>query len=142
MTALRHFSLSCCILCAMAGVFKIFWPENSFKPVINTVLLLYILASALRMGTATDWQAFAVEVRGWTHTEQDAQDYTAYAQTLGRELSAEALGTMLYDHGIRASVVLRDGVCHVRLAMEDDRAAAEKLLEENSGAMAYVLEEP
>ena len=47
MQAIRHLALGVCVLCALAGVVRIFWPENSYKPVINTVLLLYIVSSVL-----------------------------------------------------------------------------------------------
>ena len=55
MQAIRHLALGVCVLCALAGVVRIFWPENSYKPVINTVLLLYrryFLWEARRIGPA------------------------------------------------------------------------------------------
>src|SRR5699024_9016053 len=50
---LRSIALGVCVLCAAGGVIQIFWPENGYKPVINTVLVLYIVTSVLQMrGTA------------------------------------------------------------------------------------------
>ena len=54
MQAIRHLALGVCVLCALAGVVRIFWPENSYKPVINTVLLLYIVSSVLSVGSTAD----------------------------------------------------------------------------------------
>lgn len=140
MASLRHFALGCCILCSMAGMIRIFWPENSFKPVINTVLLLYIVASVLRMAHASDWNGFAAEIHNWSMPVVDTDAYTDYTEALGVEVSAEAIGTLLRQSGIRASVILEDGICHVRLADVGDYQAAHNLLDQYSGALPFVLE--
>ncbi len=140
LAALRHFALGCCLLCSLAGMVRIFWPENSFKPVINSVLLLYIVASVLRIAHASDWNGFAVEIRNWSMPAVDPQEYTGYTETLGIEASAQAIGLLLRQNGIRASVVLEDGVCHIRLADPEDSPAAHALLDEYSGTLPFVLE--
>lgn len=140
MASLRHFALGCCLLCSLAGMIRIFWPDNSFKPVINTVLLLYIVASVLRIAHASDWSGFAVEIRNWSVPAVDPETYPSYTEDLGVEVSAEAIGTLLRQNGIRASVVLEDGVCHVRLADPSDSQAADALLDQYSGALPFVLE--
>ena len=43
MDTLCHAALVCCILSALAGLVRTFWPQNGFKPVINAVLTLYIV---------------------------------------------------------------------------------------------------
>ena len=48
MTSLRHIALGCCVLSALAGILRLFWPENGFKSVINAVLVLYILTDYSR----------------------------------------------------------------------------------------------
>lgn len=65
MQAIRHLALGVCVLCALAGVVRIFWPENSYKPVINTVLLLYIVSSVLSVGSTADWAGFAAGLRSF-----------------------------------------------------------------------------
>ena len=48
MTSLRHIALGCCVLSALAGILRLFWPENGFKSVINAVLVLYILTDVYK----------------------------------------------------------------------------------------------
>ena len=49
MTSLRHLALGCCVISALAGMLRLFWPENGFKTVINAVLVLYILTAGIQM---------------------------------------------------------------------------------------------
>ena len=46
MAAVRSAAFGCCVLSTVAGLVRIFWPENGFKPVINAVLALYIITAA------------------------------------------------------------------------------------------------
>lgn len=139
MTALRHFALGCCITCAIAGMIRIFWPENAFKPVINTVLLLYILSSALYMANGTDWQAMIKELRRWTTATAATPDYSAYGAELGLQASVQEIRKLLEDHGVQATVVLRGGRCKILLARPASRQKAEEILEEYAGALPYDL---
>ena len=41
MESFRHLALGCCVLSALAGMLRLFWPDNGFKSVINAVLVLY-----------------------------------------------------------------------------------------------------
>ena len=50
MTSLRHIALGCCVLSALAGMLRLFWPENGFKSVINAALVLYIFNSGRAAG--------------------------------------------------------------------------------------------
>ena len=49
MTSLRHIALGCCVLSALAGILRLFWPENGLKSVINAVLVLYILTVGVQL---------------------------------------------------------------------------------------------
>ena len=62
MDALRHMALGCCVISTVAGMIRVFWPENSFAPVINAVLALYIITAGLQMIQGTNWQNLATEV--------------------------------------------------------------------------------
>ena len=143
MTAVRHFALGCCILCAAAGVIRIFWPDNQFKPVINTVLLLYILTSALNMGRGTDWSAFGAEVRSFeTQASPSAaqeKSYTDYAVELGQESAVAGLSSLLEKQGVDAAVELQDGECKVTVKNAEDLATADTLLRANSGSLPYSI---
>ncbi len=77
MQAIRHLALGVCVLCALAGVVRIFWPENSYKPVINTVLLLYIVSSVLSVGSTADWAGFRA---GWYCWVFGGFFYTSFAR--------------------------------------------------------------
>lgn len=139
MQSVRHLALGVCILCAGAGMIRIFWPETTFKPVINAVLLLYIIASALPVGLAADWQGLAAELRRTStpQTSDSAAEYETYQKLLGLQASSEALETILEDHQIEATVSLQDGVCVVELAQAEDEEAAQALLEQYGGSMPY-----
>ena len=138
MDTLRHLALGVCVLCAAGGVIQIFWPENSYKPVINTVLVLYIVTSVLQMrGTAAgrlpeiDWQALPSQV--------ESDDYQQYAQQLARESSALALTRLLQEAGIEAETLLDDGGLTVRLADAADAARAQEILDANRGTLPCTI---
>ena len=63
MTSLRHLALWCCVISALAGMLRLFWPENGFKTVINAVLMLYILTAGVQMVRGIDWHGLADELR-------------------------------------------------------------------------------
>ena len=120
---LRSIALGVCVLCAAGGVLQIFWPENGYKPVINTVLVLYIVTSVLQMrGTAggrlpqIQWDAL--------QPEAGIADYQAYADRLAQESSAAALGSLLADAGIETERRLADGVCRGQMAGAAEKARA------------------
>lgn len=136
MTQIKQFALSCCLLCTLGGAVRIFWPENRFKPVINTVLLLYIVASVLPVWSGADWQGLSAALRGWTRGTA-AVDYSAYAAELGRQASAEAISAQLQAHGIAAAVSVTEGLCTVTLAPGADAALAEELVRAACGTLPY-----
>lgn len=139
MTALRHTALGCCILTAFAGMIRVFWPDNGMKPVINAVLVLYIIASVLRAGTEIDWQGLTGELRNWTQQESTSADYSEYLRQAAERASGQALQTILEEAGIRASVHISGTVCIVHLADAEDEADAKKLLEQNGGTLEFQI---
>ena len=92
-----------------------FLAENSYKPVINTVLLLYIVSSVLSVGSTADWAGFAAGLRSFSLQQAQAEDFTAYRESLARQASAEALGALLAEQGIEATVSLQGEQCTVTL---------------------------
>ena len=52
MESFRHLALGCCVLSALAGMLRLFWPDNGFKSVINAVLVLYILTAGCLLYTS------------------------------------------------------------------------------------------
>lgn len=142
MTAVRNLSLSCCLLCAMAGVVRMFWPENGFKPVINTVLALYIVASVLPMALDTDWAAVAGQLRGWARGTATAVDYSGYAAILGQRASATALQEQLTAAGIDCTVTVTEQGCTVTLRDAAVLAQAQALVAVACGDMPYWIQGP
>lgn len=140
MQILRQAALGLCLLCAAAGIIRIFWPDNRFKSVINTVLLLYILTSVLQTGMGTDWNAIAKEIDGFSVQSQPPADWTAYQEQLGLDVSIQALETLFSQSKIAAEFSWDNGTLHVLLDNTADTAAAQNLLEENSGSLPYLLE--
>ena len=65
MDTLCHAALVCCILSALAGLVRTFWPQNGFKPVINAVLTLYIITSVLHAVSGLNWQNFAAQLQNF-----------------------------------------------------------------------------
>ena len=140
MQSIRQMALGVCLLCAVAGMIRIFWPDNHFKPVINTVLLLYILTSVLQTGAGTDWNAVARGIGGFSSRNPAAADLSTYEEQLGLEVSARALGTLLEQKGIKADWTLEGETLHILLDNSADMAAAQSILEENSGTLSFILE--
>lgn len=139
MQSLRQIALGICLLCAAAGMIRIFWPDNRFKPVINTVLLLYILTSAVQTGANADWHAAAAEISRFTPPPTLSGDPADYEGPLIREVSARALESVLTQNGIQASYAWEgETLC---ITVEDgDLSLARELLAQNSGSLSVRLE--
>lgn len=95
MDTLCHAALVCCILSALAGLVRTFWPQNGFKPVINAVLTLYIITSVLQAASGMNWQGFAAQLQSFASQSAPGEDYTAYGAELAMQESAAALQKLL-----------------------------------------------
>lgn len=91
MDTLCHAALVCCILSALAGLVRTFWPQNGFKPVINAVLTLYIITSVLHAVSGLNWQNFDAQLQNFASQSAPGEDYTAYGAELAMQESAAAL---------------------------------------------------
>ena len=130
MDSLRHAALGCCVLCAFAGVLRVFWPENSMKSVINMVLTLYIIASAVQLAAGYDWAGLSAELRGWTRQQAEIRDYTDFGLV-------QTVQTGLKQAGISATVTMKNGICHVLVTYPRDAEAARTLLPELCGEVPF-----
>ena len=102
MTSLRHLALGCCVISALAGMLRLFWPENGFKTVINAVLVLYILTAGVQMVRGIDWHGLADELRNLPAGGSTA-DYEAYRRELARRwISATKRPSSLFWPSTRA----------------------------------------
>lgn len=138
MTSLRHLALGCCVLSALAGMLRLFWPENSFKPVINAVLVLYIITAGMQMLRGLDWDDLVKELRSLpTAQEQEAADYSGYSQSLALTASVDAVRQVLRGAGIDAAVSLEDGACVITPVDIRDKPAIEALLAVNAGTLPW-----
>lgn len=140
MRTIRQMALGICLLCAVAGIIRIFWPDNRFKPVINTVLLLYILTSVLQTGMGTDWNTIAKEIDGFNAQSPSPADWTVYQEQLGLRVSIQALETLFSQSNIPATFSWDNNTLHILLENASDAAAAQNLLEANGGSLPYLLE--
>ena len=95
MTSLRHIALGCCVLSALAGILRLFWPENGFKSVINAVLVLYILTVGVQLVHGLDWDGLVRELRSLPDG-QDTADYSDYSRELALAASLRSAGRMAY----------------------------------------------
>lgn len=95
MDTLCHAALVCCILSALAGLVRTFWPQNGFKPVINAVLTLYIITSVLHAVSGLNWQNFDAQLQNFASQSAPGEDYTAYGAELAMQESAAALQKLL-----------------------------------------------
>ena len=127
MTSLRHLALGCCVLSALAGMVRLFWPDNSFKLVINAVLALYIITAGVQMVRGLDWAGVA----------QELPDYSSYRRELALTASVEAVREVLQSAGINAAVSWQDGVCVITPVDIRDKSAIEALLAVNAGTLPW-----
>ena len=138
MTTLRHLALGCCVLSTLAGILRLFWPENGFKPVINAVLALYIITAGVQMAHGIDWGGILAELRALPADGGAGEtDYSAYQQDVALLASAEAVREVLRTAGIDAAVSLEDGVCVVTPVDVRDKDAITSLLAVNAGALPW-----
>ena len=114
MDTLCHAALVCCILSALAGLVRTFWPQNGFKPVINAVLTLYIITSVLHAVSGLNWQNFDAQLQNFASQSAPGEDYTAYGAELAMQESAAALQKLLRQSGIESVVQPQAGGVHVR----------------------------
>ena len=140
MDTLCHAALVCCILSALAGLVRTFWPQNGFKPVINAVLTLYIITSVLQAASGMNWQGFAAQLQNFASQSAPGEDYTAYGAELAMQESAAALQKLLRQSGSESVVQPQAGGVHVRLVYPADREQAETLLQNFAGNLPYTLE--
>lgn len=137
MDTIRHMALGVCVISTVAGMIRVFWPENGFAAVINAVLALYIITAALQMVRGTDWQELATELYRLPVQEQQPAEYEAYGKAIGLASSLEAVRTVLRQAGIEASVQMQENVCCVILPHSEDKARAEAVLASSCGTLSY-----
>ena len=136
MTSLRHIALGCCVLSALAGILRLFWPENGFKSVINAVLVLYILTVGVQLVHGLDWDGLVRELRSLPDG-QDTADYSDYSRELALAASVDAVREVLRNAGINAAVSWQNGVCVITPADPRDKPAIEALLAVNAGDLPW-----
>lgn len=130
MDSLRHAAFGCCVLCAFAGMLRVFWPENGMKSVINMVLTLYIITSVVQFAAGTDWAGLSAELRGWTRQQAEIRDYTDFGLV-------QTVQTGLNQAGISATVTMKNGVCHVLVTYPRDMETARDLLPDLCGEAPF-----
>lgn len=137
MDAIRRMALGLCVLSAVGGILQIFWPDNSYKPVINTVLVLYIVASVFQMRP----NAEMLPNLHWEFRQQtpDTAQYQQYTESLVWEASAQALQDLLQQAGIAARVQLDNGTCRIYLQDPQQRDKAAQLIQDNRGSLPCEL---
>lgn len=136
MTSLRHMALGCCVLSALAGLLRLFWPENGFKSVINAVLVLYILTVGVQMVRGLDWDGVVRELRSLPDV-QNTTDYSDYSRELALTASVDAVRQVLRDAGIDAAVSWQDTLCVITPTDPRDKPAIEALLAVNAGELPW-----
>lgn len=138
MEMVRHIALGCCVLSTVAGVIRIFWPENGFAPVINAVLVLYIITAGLQMLRGTDWQGLTAQLYALSDVAPlQSDEYAEYSRQVARTASAEAVRQALAQAQIEAVVTMEDQGCQVELLHKEDRSRAEAVLAASCGELEY-----
>ena len=140
MAALRSAAFGCCVLSTVAGLVRVFWPENGFKPVINAVLALYIITAGVQIVRGTSWADLAAQLAPSAGSAAASEaEVDAYRQTLTDQAAAQALRDVLSASGMDAAVSRTDAGWRVTLVHAADRARAEALLAANCGAIPYEI---
>ena len=125
------------MLSALAGMLRLFWPDNGFKSVINAVLVLYILTAGIQMLGGIDWDSIVLTLRSLPAGQsRPSADFSAYSRELGLTASVEAVREVLQGAGIRAAVS-----CVITPVDIRDRTAIETLLAVNAGALPWCIAE-
>ena len=142
MESFRHLALGCCVLSALAGMLRLFWPDNGFKSVINAVLVLDILPAGIQLLGGIDWDSIVLTLRSLPSGQsRPSADFSAYSRELGLTASVEAVREVLQGAGIRAAVSWQDGRCVITPVDIRDRAAIETLLAVNAGDLPWCIAE-
>lgn len=139
MEAIRHMALGCCVISTLAGMIRVFWPENTFAPVINAVLALYIITAGLQMLRTTDWQGLTAQLYSLSAATAQQADYADYGAAVAQETSAEAVRSVLQQAGVEAAVTLQDGLCRVELVHSSDADRARALLASACGDLPWEI---
>lgn len=140
MAAVRSAAFGCCVLSTVAGLVRIFWPENGFKPVINAVLALYIITAAVQIVRVADWADLAAQLAPATDSASASEnEVDAYRRALTDEAAAQALRDVLTASGIEAAIARTDTGWQVTLVHPADRPRAEALLAANCGTIPYEI---
>ena len=140
MAAVRSAAFGCCVLSTVAGLVRVFWPENGFKPVINAVLALYIITAAVQIVRVADWGSLAAQLAPMTgRTLASDSEVDAYRRALTDEAAAQALRDVLSASGIEAAVARKGEGWQVTLVHPADRQQAEALLTANCGTIPYEI---
>ena len=133
MAAVRSAAFGCCVLSTVAGLVRIFWPENGFKPVINAVLALYIITAAVQIIRVADWAGIAAELAPASDSSSVSDsEVGAYRRTL-------TLRDVLAASGIEAAIARTDTGWQVTLVHAADGQKAEALLAANCGTIPYEI---
>ena len=140
MAAVRSVAFGCCVLSTVAGLVRIFWPENGFKPVINAVLALYIITAAVQIIRVADWAGIAAELAPASDSSSVSDsEVGAYRRTLTDEAAAQALRDVLAASGIEAAIARTDTGWQVTLVHVADSQKAKALLAANCGTIPYEI---
>ena len=136
MAAVRSVAFGCCVLSTVAGLVRIFWPENGFKP----VLALYIITAAVQIIRVADWAGIAAELAPASDSSSVSDsEVGAYRRTLTDEAAAQALRDVLAASGIEAAIARTDTGWQVTLVHAADGQKAEALLAANCGTIPYEI---
>lgn len=139
METVRHLALGCCVLSTLAGVIRIFWPDNGFAPVINAVLALYIISAGFQMLQGSDWQLLTSQLYKIPPVSDHPAEFDDYNRQLGISASVEAVGQVLSQAGIEAVVQWNGSCCEIQLVKEADKARAQSILEASCGDLPYEI---
>lgn len=141
MDTLCHAALVCCILSALAGLVRTFWPQNGFKPVINAVLTLYIITSVLHAVSGLNWQNFDAQLQNFASPERPRRGlYRLRRRACHAGIRRSTAKAFARQSGIESVVQPQAGGVHVRLVYPADREQAETLLQNFAGDLPYTLE--
>ncbi|MGN0984401.1 MAG: hypothetical protein ACI4OI_06120 [Gemmiger sp.] len=137
MASITQIALGCCILSALAGMLRSFWPSNGFRSVINAVLTLYIIAALVEMGVGADWSGLVHDLHEWTQESTAPTDYRVFGEAVEEEAILSAVQEVLRQGGVEATVTIEQGICLVLPVNPADKPRAETLLAQNCAALAY-----
>ena len=107
MEVVRHWALTFCMCCILAGIVRVIVPPKGTAGVLKTVLALYILLSAITPSVKTDWSGMWKQLTEFPGAApRQLFSLNELTEQQFNTTLSERLQNILYQNGITAAVAV------------------------------------